>query len=299
MRAREHAAAALVMALAGGARTLPWRASLAAGERLGDLARSLGVRRRVAEDNLAQAFPERDAAWRGEVLREHYRELGRVVVEYARLAELAAAPAGEVVAEVSGLEHVHAARAAGRGCIVLTAHFGHFELAGAWLARTIPMDFVYKPLSNPAVEAWIVRARAAAGVGLIPVGAGMRRVFESLRAGRVVAFLADQDAGRHGVFVPFLGRPASTFPGPAQLALRTGAPVVFGLAHRLPDGRHAIEFEPLPAPHDATGPEAVTRFTAHHAARLEARVRERPAMWFWLHRRWKTRPPGDTGATGR
>src|SRR5262249_58060117 len=118
-------------------RTLPWDGSLALGEGLGDLARSLGLRRQVAEDNLARAFPERSAAERAAILRAHYRELGRVVVEYARLAELARAPRGRVFAEVRGSEHLEAAR--GRGASMLTGRCGHCALWAALLGRTRPL----------------------------------------------------------------------------------------------------------------------------------------------------------------
>jgi KDO2-lipid IV(A) lauroyltransferase len=280
------------------ARTMPWRESLRAGERLGEMMYAIGVRRRVAEDNLARAFPGSEATWRAGVLREHYRELGRVTVEYARLDELVAAPAGEVVAEIRGLEHLHEARRGGSGCVVVTAHFGNFELAGSWIGRQVPLDFVYKPLGNPAVEAWIAGVRGRAGVGLIPVGGGMRRMLESLREGRVVALLADQDARRQGVFVPFLGRPASTFSGPAVLSLRTGAALLFALCDRLADGRHVIVFEPPLRVDGPDRPDAVERLTALHADRLAVWIRKRPAMWFWLHKRWKTRPPGEAPGGG-
>jgi Kdo2-lipid IVA lauroyltransferase/acyltransferase len=298
VKARHALEMAGVRALAALARSRPWRASLAAGERLGELAYSLGVRRAVAADNLARAFPAHERAWREGVLREHYRELGRVVSEYARLVELATAPPGEVVESIPGFEHLERALALGRGCVFVTAHFGNFELAGAVVARRAPLDFVYKPMSNPAVEAWIGATRARLGVGLLPVGQGRRGMFEALRAGRVVCLVADQDARRHGVFVPFLGRPASTFAGPAQLALRTGAPLMFGVDVRLPDGRHRIVMEPPLAVDEPAAPDAVERLTALHAARLEAWVREYPSQYFWLHRRWKTQPPAPRAAAG-
>src|SRR5262249_51901291 len=123
----------LVQALAGGVRALPWQGSLGLGERLGGLAHGLGLRRRVAGDNLARSFPARGRGERAAILRAHYRELGRVVAEYARLSELARAPRGRVFASVPGLEHFDALR--GRGAILLTGHFGNFELGGAMLGQ--------------------------------------------------------------------------------------------------------------------------------------------------------------------
>jgi len=120
-------------------------------------------------------------------------------------------------------------------------------------------------------------------------GAGVRDVIRRLRAGGTVAMLADQDARRDGVFVPFFGKPASTPVGPASFSLMTGAPIVFCTCARATDGRLELRFTPglVPAG-DARDPEAVRALTARHTALLEAAVRERPAQWFWLHKRWKT-----------
>lgn len=286
--------AGLARALAAG----PWRRGRAAGERLGDAARALGVRRAVAEDNLRAAFPERSAAARAAILREHYRELGRVVAEYARLEALARDPFGTAVAEMRGAAHLAEARAAGRGAVLLSGHFSNFELMAATIARTHPVDLVVRPMSNPRVEAWIAERRRRAGFGLMDAATGLRAVYAALRAGRFVAMLADQDARAAGVFVPFLGRPASTPVGPARLALATGAPVIMGFALRRADGRLDIEVDaPLPRP-EPGAPDATERLTAAHVARLEARVRERPELWFWLHRRWKTRPAAPVAGEG-
>src|SRR5204863_422589 len=130
--------------------------------------------RGVAQHNLDLAFPELTAADRAAILREHYRELGRVCVEYARLGELSRSPAGEVMAGIDGMEHIDRALSLGRGVILLTGHFGNFELAAAALARSHPVDFIVKPLSNAEMERWISAEREAAGVGQIPIGPSMR-----------------------------------------------------------------------------------------------------------------------------
>ncbi|MGH3054330.1 MAG: lysophospholipid acyltransferase family protein, partial [Gaiellaceae bacterium] len=163
----------------------------------------------------------------------------------------------------------------------------------AWMARSQPIDFVAKPLSNPAMEKWIEARRRDIGVGLITVGPGMRAVFAALKANRCVCMLGDQDARRHGVFVPFFGRLASTPVGPAALALRSGAPLIPAFERRLDDQRHRIEFHPPLTVEYPEAPDAALRLTALHTALLEARVRERPSDWFWLHRRWKTSPPAS------
>src|SRR5204863_8283828 len=110
-----------------------------------------------------------------------------------------------------------AALAMGRGMIFLTGHLSNFELAGAMVAREFPMVFFAKPLSNPSAEAWVSALRRRAGLDVMQPGAGVRGVIRRLRAGGTVAMLADQDARRDGVFVPFFGRLASTPTGPAWL----------------------------------------------------------------------------------
>ncbi|HVP15717.1 MAG TPA: hypothetical protein VMS88_09250, partial [Terriglobales bacterium] len=267
-----------------------------AGAALGDTARRLGIRRRVAEANLALAFPERSAAERDAVLRAHYRELGRVAAEYGHLARLARAPLGEAIVSFRGQEHAESIR--GRGAVIMSGHFSNFELLGAWLTRMNPVDFVVQPLSNAGVEALIARRRAAAGVGCIRTSEGMRRIYDALRAGRWVAFLADQDARRRGLFVPFFGRPASTPAGPARCALRLGVPIVMGFLARREDGRFDLDVVPPLRVEDPAAPDALWRLTALHTSVLEERIRARPDLWFWLHRRWKTRPERVQEAVG-
>jgi Kdo2-lipid IVA lauroyltransferase/acyltransferase len=291
VRASHLLEALLARSLAAGLRRLPWPAALQVGAGLGAMVGALGLRRRVAEANLALAFPERPPAERAAILAEHYRELGRVASEYPRMPELVHRAGSEVFAAIRGAEHLEAARTAGRGAILLTGHFGNFELLGARLGRMHPVDFVVRPLANPAVERTVSELRRRSGVGIIPLGAGVRRVFDALRANRWVAMVADQDARRHGVFVPFFGRLTSTPIGPAAMALRTGAPIVMGFVARQPDGRHTLDLLP-PLPADgAKGTEAARALTARHTAELEAWIRRHPAMWFWLHRRWKTAAP--------
>ena len=297
MRASDPAVALLARAALAGLRALSWERARAAGALLGDGVRSLGIRRRVAQENLALAFPDWSVAERTRVLRAHYRELGRVTAEYAHLDRLSRAPLGEVIVETRGLGILEGLR--GRGVVLLSGHYSNFELMGASLTRLNPVDFLVRPLSNPGVETLIARRRAAAGVGCIRTTDGPRRIYDALAAGRWVAFLADQDARRHGVFVPFLGVPASTAVGPARISLGAGAPIVMGFAARRPDGRFDLEIEGPLQVAEPGAPDAALRLTAAHVAVLEARVRARPELWFWLHRRWKTAPPVEAAGAGR
>lgn len=195
---------------------------------------------------------------------------------------------------VPGLERLKEAVAQGRGVVMATAHFGNWELGGASLAvRGIPTDAVVQKQRNPFVERDVAAMREALGVGQIDRRRAPKQVLRALRQGRLIAFAADQNAGRHGVFVPFFGTPASTHRGAALFAIRANAPLFFGVAVRLPDGTYESRTYPIDV--DRGGPleEAVTRLTAAFTSKLEDEIRAAPEQYFWLHNRWKTRPSAE------
>ena len=257
---------------------------------------ALGVRKSVARSNIERAFPGQDDRWRARVLAEHYRELGRVAADYARLPSLGRAPRERIFSKFQGEEHVHAARARGRGVLFLTGHLGNFELLASVMSQLMPLAVVVKPMSNPGATAWLAKLRQSAGVDQLPIGAGVRGALRRLKAGGAVAMLADQDARRDGVFVSFFGHQASTPAGPAWLSLASGAPLVFGTCLRGRNGRYEARFYPPLVPTGrADDPNDVLALTQRHTGMLEAIIRERPESWFWLHKRWKTAPrvPGE------
>jgi len=268
---------------------LPARVGLWVGARLGDLAwAALPRRRTVALENLTRAFPERPAPELARVGRDSFRHLGMNFVEscvfYFR-------PPARLLSRVSieGLSHFEAADALGRGMLLLTAHYGNWELLAAShaLAR-FPLSVVMRPLDSPAFEPILERFRLRSGVELITKRRALTDIVEALRRRRMVGILLDQNASRReGVFVPFFGVPASTSKGMALIALRTGAPVLPVFIRRRPDGRHVVHAgAPVPVPSDGD----VVAFTRAFNEAIEAAIRAAPEQWFWLHRRWKTRP---------
>lgn len=268
---------------------LPARVGLWVGARLGDLAwAALPRRRAVALENLTRAFPERPAPELARVGRDSFRHLGMNFVEscvfYFR-------PPARLLSRVSieGLSHFEAADAQGRGMLLLTAHYGNWELLAAShaLAR-FPLSVVMRPLDSPAFEPILERFRLRSGVELITKRRALTDIVDALRRRRMVGILLDQNASRReGVFVPFFGVPASTSKGMALIALRTGAPVLPVFIRRRPDGRHVVHAgAPVPVPSDGD----VVAFTRAFNEAIEAAIRRAPEQWFWLHRRWKTRP---------
>jgi len=281
-------------ALEGALWALPARAGLALGAAAGGLARVLGVRREVALRHVAAAFPERDEAWARGVVEACYRHFGR---EAAALARLSRVDPGRLAAAAAGSERLAAllevrerppAGRPGGGRIVVTGHLGNWELAGAVVAGLgYPVVAVVKPQANRRFDRRVEALRRRLGIETVPMASAGRRLPAALAGGAVVALVADQDAGSRGVFVPFLGRPASTFRGPARLALREDVPLLFGGLVR--DGAgYRVVVEPVERP--GPGPGAEEELTRRWTSRLEAAVRERPGQYFWFHRRWKTRP---------
>ena len=135
------------------------------------------------------------------------------------------------------------------------------------------------------------RTCVEAGIRRVVGSAGLRQVLAGLRENRWTVMLADQDVGTRGLFVPFLGRPCSTTPVPAELSLRTGAPILMAFITRREDRRNEIDVLPPLTIERPEAPDGVERLTALHVAVLGEWVRRHPHMYFWLHRRWKTRPP--------
>ncbi len=278
-------------------RLLPRRALLATGRGLGTFVwRVVRFRRHVILENLRAAFgAEHDEAWIRATALDFYRNLGMTLMEFLAAGHRSSQDLEDNVA-LEGREHLDALVARGRGAVVVSGHLGNFELmlprAGIAGYR---VHGVVKPQSNRLIDSFHNGIRTREGVGIIPTGGSFPRIVAALDAGEFVGLLGDQDAGGKGHFVPFLGRPASVSRGPATLAVKAGAPLLMVFVFRQPDNRHVMRIEPAieidPAWDEET---AIRRLTEIHTARLEQAVREAPAMYYWVHRRWKTRPPAGS-----
>jgi KDO2-lipid IV(A) lauroyltransferase len=293
----------LLRAVEAGVARLPHGAAVRLGEGLGALARwPLGIRRGTVEDNLRRAFPDEDRAWRETVIRSSYRHLGREAIEMIRLSYLSREEIVErtVIPERDWAEF-QAARAEGRGVLLITGHYGNWEVAAAALAaRGIPIGAIVKRMRNPLVDRRLEEARARLGIDTIEMRTASKRVPRLLAEGGVIGIVADQDARGKGVWVPFFGVPSSTFRGPALFALRLAAPAFAAVAARLPDGRYRVSGERVE--YEPTGDleRDVVALTTRFAAHLERAVRQDPGQYFWFHRRWKSAPPAElpAAATG-
>jgi KDO2-lipid IV(A) lauroyltransferase len=272
---------------------LPEVVALRAGAALGWFAGSvLRIRRSVVDENLRRAFPERTSAWRRRVARASYAHLGR---EAAAMLRMAGLDRKDVVTrtDVEGLDAFRAALDEGRGLVVVSGHLGSWEVGGAAVsARDIPLMAVAKPMANRRFDADLVASRERLGIEVVDTGAAPKRVLRALARGRVVALVADQNAGANGLFVPFFGELASTHRGPALFAVRSGAPVFLGTCFAVPGRRHRyrLVLERVATPATGDAERDVFRLTEAHTALLEKAVRRAPEQYFWQHKRWKTRP---------
>jgi KDO2-lipid IV(A) lauroyltransferase len=249
----------------------------------------------VAEKQIAAAFPEFSSRKVKRVARESYRHLGRVAAETALLSRLDTRGVLEHFAGTEGLELVQKQVAEGHGAIVLTGHLGNWELAGAMVAsHGMPIDVVVRLMGNPLFDEFLTRTRARLGMTVVRDRDAVRQTARSLRAGRVIAFLADQ-SGLHiaSSFINFFGRPAKTPRGPAVLALRLDAPLFFGACIREPDGRYRIYVREIVTERTGDTDRDVDAILNEYSRMLEHHVREVPEQYFWQHRRWK-RQPADT-----
>jgi len=266
----------------------------AAGRFLAWLAWALRVRRRVVLENLRLAFPEKSEAERRAIARGVYRHLGLLVPEFALVPRLSQEELRALVVP-DHPELLQAALAQGKGLIACTAHFGNFEvLAAAYTMMGIPVSMITRPMGRSRLNDLWRRNRERAGVEDLVVKRGetLAAAIRSIKAGRALGYVIDQNVSRRrAIFPTFFGVPAATAATPAVLALRTGAPVIFVVTRRLPDGRHAVHFEgPLSVPDTGDRDRDVLAFVQDLNDRLERWVREVPEQWYWLHRRWKTRP---------
>jgi Kdo2-lipid IVA lauroyltransferase/acyltransferase len=249
---------------------------------------------RTAVENLLQAFPGMSRAEAEALATRVYEHFARATVEVGFGDRLLKPSTFSDHVVLRNEHYLRDVVAAGKGAIFVTAHLGPWEMFGL-LARhwDIPLVTVYRPMRNPYVDRFMLRYRAAHGQTLIPKYGAVPALLRVLRRGGYIALLVDQHAKDEGLWTPFFGRPASTTPAPALLALRTGAPIVTGYARRLP-GLYQFEVfcdEPLFVRPTGDRPADMRNATIEVNRRIESYIRQVPDQWLWMHRRWRT-PPG-------
>src|SRR5690606_6846196 len=234
---------------------------------------ALRSRRDVAARNLALCFPELDGAARDALLRAHFAALGTGVFEFARAWWGSVAPMRRGLV-VEGLEHIEAARAAGRGVIVVSGHFSTLEICGRLMCEQgVPLAGMYRPHAEPAMEWAVRRGRARYASAMFPKQ-DVRGAVRHLKKGGLLWYAPDQDPSRgEAVFVPFFGQPAHSLTSTHSLARLSGAAVVLFQHRRRADGGYTLTLRPALDDFPSKDPAADT---ARVIAGIEAMVRAAP-----------------------
>jgi KDO2-lipid IV(A) lauroyltransferase len=244
-------------------------------------------RRKVTRINLEKCFPRMDPAERERLARAHFRAFSRAFIEQGILWW---SPKGriETLVRLEGQEHLEAKGKA----IVFAPHFVGFEATLARLALDYPVAMMYSRQKDPRFEARLVAGRTRFGAVMYPRQGGIRRGIEIINSGTLYYYLPDLDFGpKRSVFVPFFGVPAATVTGLAYIARTTGAAVVPCVTRMLPGGGGYVArlypaWRDFPSGDDHADARRMMAF-------IEERVLEMPEQYFWLHKRFKTRPPGQ------
>lgn len=271
---------------------LPYSAMLAVGRGLGSLLYHLiGSRRHTARVNIRLCFPELDDSARENLVKESFVSAATSLFEGvlswwgsdARLKQLY---------RIEGLEYLEAARAQGRGVILLGGHYTTLEISGRFLAFHVQgLQPIYKPARNKLFEAVMANSRKHLFDDLLP-SADMRTIVRNLKKGKVVWYAPDQDFGRErSVFAPFFGVPTATLISTARLAKLSGAPVVPYYSERLP-GKEGFLLRLAPALENFPSGDDLADATLVNQV-IEEQVRKVPGQYLWLHKRFKTRPEGE------
>ena len=281
--------------------SMPLRIALRAGEAIGHFAWLLSrKRRRRAVENLMHSFPDMPRRTAEKTTHDVFVHFGRAMAETA-VAHRFMRPSNyrrHVV--IRNEESFKRLVAEGRGAIIVTAHLGAWELFGMVLSHLgAPPHIVYRKMKNPFIDRFLRKRRARFGQTMVERRGALRPLLRILRQRGYTAFLVDQHVRRNPLWVPFFGRLASTTPGPAMLALTTGAPIICGCGVRLP-GTYRFEMtfaEPIRPVSTGDRRADVQRITEKISHTLEEFVRKTPEQWLWMHRRWHN-PPPEVAAKG-
>ena len=258
-----------------------------------------GRHRRIAERNLAIAFPSRPEQERRAIVRGAFAHFGRLAFELLKFSTLSKAQMLARV-EFDGEERSRQAYAQNKGVLFITGHFGFWELQAMVHALKVePVSILARALDNPHLHLLLERIRQSTGNTAVYRRGTIRRVMRTLQAGHGVAVLIDQHImSKDAIYVDFFERPAATTSAIAALALRTGAPVVPVFALPLGRGRYRMVYEHPVEPPRADSPDAIKEFTQRCTDVLEMYVRRHPELWLWMHRRWRDDGPVAEGAKG-
>lgn len=260
------------------------------GATMGEKVFSLGkFRASVTLQNLRHAYPEKSNDELDRLARSTYRSFGTAFFEFMWFPRLKRSAIQRLV-HLENVDIVRAAKKRGKGVILLTAHFGNWELlaTATSLAADFPIHIIVQPQANPLVDREVNRWRTLFGNSVVPMEESVREILRTLHQGGAVGIVADQSAPMENISVNFFGRLVPTHTGPGVFALKTGAALLIGFSVRQPDGTYLARYEEITTT-DLGGysEESVAELTRRHVLRTEQVIRKYPNQWMWMHKRWK------------
>ena len=271
---------------------VPLSMALWIGRRIGDIAYFFNSKRRsIAYANLKSAFPRKEGREIRKILKAHFENLGMSAVELLKLPVMGKAYLDRHVS-VKNIERIQEALAEKKGVILLTAHFGNWELAALSVSSMgYKMSVFAREQKYPRLNNMLNKYREMTGCRVIAKGFSIREIIKTLAGNGIVAMLADQDAGANGVFVEFFGRPASTASGPVVFSMRTGAVILPSFIRRADCDKHIVEIgEPLDIINTGDKEDDIKKNLERITKIVEDYIKRFPEEWLWSHKRWKTCP---------
>ena len=272
------------------ARKLPFQVASRVGSSLGmAVFRWTSVRRKVTRENLLHAFPGLSEQEHETIAAGAYRNYGRAILEFLWCGGASEVELRSIMRLANG-EVAREALARGKGLILLSGHYGSWELILPCMRLLLgwPLLVIVQRQRNEKIDALIDAQRRRFDTQSVPMGQSVREVLKVLHDKKVLILLGDQSGSKESVYVPFFGRPAATHRGTAAFALKSGAPLVMFFLVRQTDGTYLVNFEEVESSDlHGSGSDKVDELTRRHVAVLERHIRLHPDHWLWMHKRWK------------
>jgi len=285
----------LVLIIGFLARYVPLRLALRMGSDIGNLVYVvLKKRRNIALNNLRMVFKDKQDSEIIKIARQSFQNMGKTLIEFLRFPKYDVQQVISMV-RIEGEEYLKQAISSDKGVIIATAHFGNWELIFHVLAgMTDKLSAVAQRFKNQGLDKLTNKYRIIHGGEIIEKKLAIKQVLLHLRRGFCVVILNDQDAGNSGIFVDFLGVPASTAKGAVAFAMRTGATILNVFDVRQSDGSHVIKIsEPMKIECSGNLQTDMSKGVKGIAQALEQMIYEHPSQWLWMHNRWKTKLPKE------
>lgn len=247
------------------------------------------IRKKTVFENLTLAFPEYSKKKIKKIAFGSYKSFAIALVEILYMPNMSRDDIEKMV-KCSNMNLIVEKYNQKKGLILLSAHFGNWEYIAASLSAriNIPFTVVVKSQRNPFVTNWLNKTRTLWINKVVSLGVSIRQIYKELKEKNIVAMVADQRGPSNGTRVNFFGRKVSVYPGPAQLSLKTGAPILYGIPVRQSDYSYeAVLYEISTENLSGTEEEKITELSQRHTSYLEEVMRKHPEQWLWMHKRWK------------